>query len=252
MKRRFFYFKLISCLAIPILLLSCISDNVISSGEDQEALIKVKRNGLIGKWKFEDKGFRVTQQANAYLQFFQDDSYVLAKSNGNVISGSYYFKNLNEIIVENFGLINNLVINASQASFHFVSEGKEGSMNARKAEELSNDDKTNLLCRKWKMLPVENGKDSLGPFVDSSFVTFYNDGSYITECYTNGRIRPLKFNYFWAWHPTLTDRFVYWANNRERDDNKYYTIAREVTTDELKFSESRLTGLFSYTFQPAK
>ena len=105
-------------------------------------------------------------------------------------------------------------------------------------------------CQNSSQQTGENGKDSLSQYIDSSFVTFFVDGHYETECYGKDRNKAMKLNHFWAWHPSLSDRFGYWIIQRPREDDKYYTIIRELTANELKTTESRFDGLFSYTFEP--
>lgn len=243
MKQIFLSSSLVCCLLLTCLFFSC---TPVDPSEDQETL----RKTIIGKWNFDGSSLRVSQETMAYIQFFSNNTYVVSEASGKVTSDSYSFSNVNDIVVENFGVIKDFKVKDEQASFKLIQQNKEVSINAKKAQEISETDKTKLLCRRWKMLPIENGKDSLSQYIDSSFVTFFVDGHYETECYGKGRNKAMKLNHFWAWHPSLSDRFGYWIIQRPREDDKYYTIIRELTANELKTTESRFDGLFSYTFEP--
>lgn len=235
---------------LPFFEISCMSD-VGSEIVDTPSQI---RNKIVGKWALSDKNFRTSTNENGYVHFFEGGDYVLAGSLGVVSTGNYEIKEDGNVRLGAYAVISNLKVDKEKVGFTITVDGKTTDVSGAKIHVLTQTEISSLLSRKWKMLPAENGKDSLA-LVSKTYVTYNLSGTYDIETYTFDRDNsspPLSLRRNWKFHDTLPDRFVYKQSNSTIYGDHDFTIIRELTPDMLKITESHYYGISNYTFVPAE
>lgn len=238
-----------SFLVIPILLLCCNDESGISSERDNATKIEQLRKGILGKWTFEAKNLR-TEDNRSLIEFLRDSTFIVKLSKGQVFSGKYSIVGPSEISLENFGEISDIVLQEDKINFKLLYEKQIVVVNANKVNTLTEEEKTQLLCRKWQFTNQEDGRDSANA-IDRAFTTFFDSGTYVTEIYTKNSQQGWTETWNWKWHSTMNDRIVYWKGDDKIEEDKKYMIIRELTPSILKTTESKFWGVRNYVFLPA-
>jgi len=233
-----------------LLFFSCAQNDDIENGQDEHLKTEQLRKDIIGKWKFDSNDLRVTGD-DSYIQFTADGIYIVNNGEKNLATDKFLVTGPDKVSLNNFGSVQNIKISDGAATFELLHNGKNLSISAKREIVLPESERTEMLSRKWKMLNIENGVDTLA-LVDSSFVTFIKSGTYLTEAFVGPKNNgPLVTTLNWRWHSTLSDRIVYWRAGTEIDEDKNYIIIRELSDDTLKITESNFWGLSRYTFKSA-
>lgn len=241
--------KLMFCLMLPLVLLSCIADDSIRADQNNTAKIEQLRKDILGKWTFETKNLRTTDNSSL-IEFLKDGMFLVKLSNGQVFSDKYSILGPSEIALDNFGEISNILLQEDQINFKLIYEKQVVPVNANRINSLIEKEKTQLLCRKWQLTNQEDGRDSANA-IDRAFTTFFDSGTYLTEGYSKTSQQGWTETLNWKWHSTMNDRIVYWKKNDKIEEDKKYMIIRELTPSILKTTESTFWGLRNYVFIPA-
>lgn len=239
--------RLLIFLIVPIALLSCIAENTIDAESREPVSAEVLKSEILGRWTFDGENLKSLSE-NSFIEFSNPNTFVLSLRGEKFVSGKFSVDNSSTISLGDLGRIDKIVLSPGNVEFTLSYDNKSVSLKGNRTTVNNSDDKTALLCRKWLMTNQEDGKDTLGGFVDRSLLTFSNSGTYLIEAYTNGNQAPAVISWNWKWHSTLSDRIVYWREGNEIEEDKKYIIIRELTQDTLKITESNVYGLRNYVF----
>lgn len=241
------------------------------------------REQLLGKWTFDGAGFSLTaavstQQVSvrgvaraivkkmelgateaptteAFIEFLEDNTYVVLDGNGDAYSGSFKTEG-DKVTLTNLGDITEITIEDGKISFKFThaETKKTSTVAASKADPIKSDDRTTALSRTWELLPEADGReifeeplelwndDEDEPFatinVERVTVTFSASGSYIIRIYAEGGELVETDVSNWKWHSTDPNRFVYSWAGWEVDEYEDYVEILELNANSLKLNES--------------
>ena len=107
-----------------------------------------------------------------------------------------------------------------------------------------------LLFRNWNMLSEENGIDTLANVIKSTLL-FSADGTFTTNAFPGGiQQPPYILKRYWKWHPTISNRLLYWHLGREVDEKNNYIDIRLLTEETLKISYHNYYGELKFSFVP--
>lgn len=241
------------------------------------------REQLLGKWTFDGTGVSLTaatstQQVSvrgiartivkkmdlgateaptteAFIEFLEDDTYVLLDGSDDAYSGSFKTEG-DKVTLTNLGDITEIKIEDGKISFKFThaETKKTSTVAASKAEPIKSSDRTSVLSRVWELLPEADGKgifeepmefwDDEGdePYaivnIELITVTFTSSGTYMVHVYAEGGEIVETDVMNWDWHSTNSNRFVYsWGGWEVDEDNDYVEIL-ELNANSLKVKET--------------
>ena len=194
---------------------------IVSCNNENTPQIKLEKEAISSKW--------IVNGASDYksIEFNNDGSYIVVNglaSDENVYFGNYKIVNNTTISLSDFGTIEVSEISDNSINFKIqqISSSDETIIKASKQETIVNSNNTELLCRTWKAISIDNEA------MDNFIVLFSNAGTYLVDAIIEGD--PVTALGTWTW-----------CNSEE---NKLaFTIENELNCDGIEiFKDIQLTS----------
>ena len=185
-----------------------------------------------------DVTLQAVEGGTAFIEFLDDDTYLLVDANGITFSGLFEIDGNDAVVLSDLGNISELVIEGGKISFKFTNAETSETVTATgsRVEVLDLDDRTNKLVHTWELLPEADGKsffeepleiwgenDTVATdtvMVTRATVTFSASGTYIVRMYADGEKLVMAEASNWQWHSTDANKFVYWTPGWELDEEE--------------------------------
>jgi len=188
-----------------------------------------------------------------FIEFLSDSTYTIYDSEGNYLTGKFEAKDGTTISLAGVGTLSGINFVQEKINFKltYTSNSKSITVTANKVKDVPTGDKAKLLGRKWYLTHEEDGNQLLnqeaeiyneagnvtGTFMlDSLNFLMSPSGTYVVQMFEKGELKMAKMAN-WRWHPTKTDRFVYWWYDEPVDEEEDVIIIRELTQDVFKAAE---------------
>ncbi|GAA4433135.1 hypothetical protein GCM10023091_06240 [Ravibacter arvi] len=243
MKKTSYFPSALFCLS-----LFCLSCKADGTANDQSHKVEKLKKEIIGEWTFRQASARTNGQITT-LEFLDNRRFVIEKGD-SAISDSYKVTNARTISLNNLGEVRDFEANGEQAGFVLSTNEGDITVDADKTKELQKENRTKLICRRWRLLPIEGGKDSL-VYVYKSYVTFSESGTYLDESYSTKEVsQPSTMKYKWKWDPKIENRIQYWYRGDNPKFESDYIKIRELTEKSLKITFATSLGSLDLSYVP--
>ena len=155
---------------------------------------------------------------SGFIEFLADGTFFILDAQGNFFAGDYTTKAGQVIDLSDFGSIKEIRIKDGglDCTITYTRLGQNHTLeiHADKAADIPAGERTTLLCRTWEVERIIAGWDEqelAQEGVTRITATFSPSGTYVFRFFrANGDLVLAEAEY-WKWHPTDTNRFVYWT-----------------------------------------
>ena len=181
----------------------------------------------------------MTYTYSAFIEFLDNGTYLLGDVNGDAYVGSFEAGE-DDVVLSDLGILTGVAVGDGKISFDFTRTGSDQtvSVTGSKAETVELDDRTAKLVGTWELLPEEDGAAFYNePFeiwgendtvatdtvaLERLTVTFTESGTYFMSAYAEGGTVVDAYAQYWKWHSADPDKFVYWEDGWELDEEEDY------------------------------
>lgn len=175
----------------------------------------------------------------AFIEFLDNDTYLIGDVDGNAYIGSFEVGE-DHVVLSELGILTGVAVEDGKISFDFTRVGSDQtvSVTGSKAETVELDDRTTKLVGTWELLPEEDGEAFYNePFeiwgendtvagntvaLERLTLTFTKSGTYFMSAYAEGGTVVDTYAQYWQWHSSDPEKFVYWEDGWELDEEEDY------------------------------
>ena len=176
----------------------------------------------------------------AFIEFLSNDRYLLSDTKGKLYSGSFEVDDDGSVALSGLGRISDIEVGDGDISFDFTPTESNQTIKATgsKVAEIEADDRTTKLVGTWELLPEEDGaafyaepfevwgeNDTIASdtvMVERLTLTFTGSGTYALTVYAEGGTVVDSYVQNWRWHSSDADKFVYWEEGWDVDEDEDY------------------------------